>query len=411
MGGLNRRRFLYCSAAILSTAVPARAFWPFDSPSKASSSDVEDIRGRVFKNDAPGTPWKWSREAYYYRKIKQDGVVCGLCPHHCVLMPGDRSVCRSRVNIAGTLYSLAYGDPCAIHVDPVEKKPLNHFMPKTRAFSIAAAGCNFRCLNCQNWEISQAKPEEVRKQELFPEQVVAEALRNDCQSIAYTYSEPITFFEYMIDTARLARKSGIYNLWISNGYIDPDPLASLCEVVDGANVNLKSFSDDIHRRLNGGRLQPILNTFKTLHARGIHFEMTNLVVPGYVDDPDMVRRMCDWILTNLGPDHPLHFSRFYPKYKLDRLPPTPVSTLEQLRELAMAAGIRYVYLGNVPGHPANHTFCHNCKKMIIERQGYFIATYQLEGNRCAFCGAAIPGKWPEKPSWLPGRQSVGSVSG
>jgi pyruvate formate lyase activating enzyme len=295
----------------------------------------------------------------------------------------------------GRLYSLAYGNPCAVHVDPIEKKPLYHFLPTSRAFSIATTGCNLRCLNCQNWEISQAKPHEVRAIELFPEQVVAKAVATDCRSIAYTYSEPITFYEYMIDTAGLARAAGIRNVWISAGYINRRPLLDLCRVLDGANVNLKSFSDDIYRKLNGARLKPILNTFETLNEQGIHFEMTNLVVPGYVDDDDMVKRMCEWILDHLGPDHPLHFTRFFPKYRLDRLAPTPVSTLARLRELAMAQGIRYVYVGNVPGHEGNNTYCHNCGNRIINRQGYFITEYQLTGNRCNFCNTVIPGVWQE----------------
>ncbi len=197
----------------------------------------------------------------------------------------------------------------------------------------------------------------------------------------------------MIDTARLAKGNGLYNLWISNGYINKKPLLEFCKVLDGANVNLKSFSDAIYRKLNGGRLQPVLNTFKTLHEQKIHFEMTNLVVPGYVDDPDMVKKMCKWILKNLGPDHPLHFLRFFPRYKLDRLPPTPVSTLTMFRELAMQEGIRYVYVGNVPNHEGNNTFCHNCKKLLIERQGYYIPTYNLIGNKCKFCNTVIPGVW------------------
>jgi len=250
-------------------------------------------------------------------------------------------------------------------------------------------------LNCQNYEISQAKPHEVRIYELFPDDAVKEAQRADAASIAYTYSEPITFFEYMIDTARLANKRGIHNLLVSNGYINRKPLLALCEVLDGANINLKSISDEIYRKLNGGRLQPVLNTFKTLHAQGVHFEMTNLVVPGYVDDPDMVKRMCDWILTHVGTDYPLHFLRFFPRYKLDRLPPTPVSTLEQMREIALAAGIRYVYLGNVPRHEGNNTYCHNCGKLLIQRLGYFIPTFNMAGSRCKFCDTTIPGVWEE----------------
>jgi len=310
-----------------------------------------------------------------------------------VLAPGDRSICRSKVNMDGTLYSLTYGNPCSVNVDPIEKKPLYHFKPRSKAFSIATTGCNFRCLNCQNWEISQAKPHEARNYEFFPADVVKAAQRAGSTSIAYTYSEATTFFEYMIDIARLARDKGIYNLWISNGYINREPLLELCRVLDGANVNLKSFSDDIYKKLNGGRLQPVLNTFKTLHEEGIHFEVTNLVVPGYTDDADMVKEMCQWILKNLGPDYPLHFLRFFPRYKLDRLPPTPLSTLLQFRKLAMGEGIRYVYVGNVVYPEVNNTYCHHCKKLLIERIGYQIPIYNLDGNRCKFCKTVIPGRW------------------
>ncbi len=397
MTDVTRRRFLSgCAAALICCpALPARAFWPFAKKGKGPAGG-EDATGRVFKGDAPESVWKWSHEGAFYTKMFDDKVVCGICPHKCVLSPGDRSVCRSRVNIGGVLYSLSYGNPCAVNVDPVEKKPLFHFLPRTKAFSIAAAGCNFRCLNCQNWEISQVKPHEVRHSELFPEEVVAAARSAGAESIAYTYSEPITFYEYMLATARLAKAGGIHNILISAGYINEEPLLNLCPFISGANINLKSFSDDIYRKLNGGRLAPVLNTFKTLHAQKVHFEMTNLVVPGYVDDPEMVKRMCAWILENLGPDHPLHFIRFFPKYKLDRLPPTPVSTLAHFRELAMQAGIRYVYVGNVPGHEGIHTYCHACGKMIIRREGYFIPEYHLTGNQCKFCQAVIPGVWPEE---------------
>jgi pyruvate formate lyase activating enzyme len=389
---VNRREFLYCGAAMLCSAAPAYALWPF-SGKEADAGDSASIRGRVFKGDAPERLWQWSREAMHYRRLADGQVVCGLCPHQCVMAPGDRSACRSRVNLDGTLYSLVYGNPCAIHIDPIEKKPLFHFKPTTKAFSIATTGCNFRCLNCQNWEISQARPHEVRHRTLMPEQVVAVARRSGCISIAYTYSEPITFFEYMWETATRARGAGLANLMISNGYINTKPLLELCRVIDAANVNLKAYSDDVYRRLNGGRLEPMLNTFKTLHDQGVHFEMTNLVVPGYVDDEEMAKRMCGWILENLGPDHPLHFSRFFPKYKLDRLAPTPVSTLTRFRELAMGEGIRYVYVGNVPGHDGSHTYCHHCGKRIIERQGYFITAYHLASDRCRFCRTKIPGVW------------------
>jgi len=392
MKKISRRDFLYCSGALLSTAMPTGVCWPFWGR-KSEASGPSDIRGKVFKGDAPKKLWKWHHEGFLYRRLKGDKVVCGICPNRCVLAPGDRSVCRSRVNMDGTLYSLTYGNPCSVNLDPIEKKPLFHFRPRSKAFSVATTGCNFRCLNCQNWEISQVKPEDVRFYELFPPDAVAAARRVNAESIAYTYSEAITYFEYTIDTARLARESGIYNLLISNGFINRKPLLELCKVLDGANINLKSLSDEIYRKLNGGRLQPVLNTFKTLHEQGIHFEMTNLVVPGYVDDADMVKKMCGWILENLGPDYPLHFLRFFPKYKLTRLPPTPISTLTRFRKLAMQEGIHYAYVGNVANHEGNNTYCHQCKSLLIERRGYFIPTYNLTGDRCKFCNTPIPGRW------------------
>jgi len=392
MKSINRRQFICYSAALLSTAVPMQALWLPGSAS-ARVSGPSDIRGRIFKGDAPEKIWKWSREGAFYEKLSRNRVVCGICPNRCILSPGDRSVCRSKINIEGVLYSIAYGNPCAVHVDPVEKKPLYHFKPRSKAFSLATTGCNFRCLNCQNWEISQAKPEQVRHYELFPSDIIKKAIESGSESIAYTYSEPITFYEYMTDTARLARKEGLYNLLISNGYINSRPLVELCRVLDGANVNLKAYNDSIYRKLNGGRLQPVLNTFKTLHEQGIHFEMTNLVVPRYTDDAEMVKKMCDWILDNLGPDYPLHFSRFFPKYKLDRLAPTPVSVLTHFRDLAIRAGIRYVYVGNVVPHEGNNTYCHHCGKLLIERLGYSIPQYNLDGNQCRFCGTMIPGVW------------------
>jgi pyruvate formate lyase activating enzyme len=392
MKPVSRRKFLYCSAGVFTTVLWNTSLSAVPGlPNTGSGPD--DIRGNIFKGDAPDIPGKFSRKGAVYQTLANGSVICGICPHRCLLAPGDRSVCRSRVNIDGVLYSLAYGNPCAVHVDPVEKKPLYHFMPGTKAFSIAAAGCNLRCLNCQNWEISQAKPRDVRQKTLFPDDVVKHAEKSGCGSIAYTYSEPISFYEYMMDTAAAAKAGGIHNILISAGYINRAPLMKLCDVLDAANVNLKSFSETVYLKLNGAHLAPVLDTFKTLHERGVHFEMTNLVVPGYTDDPEMVKRMCDWILTHLGPDNPLHFLRFFPRYKLRRLAPTPVSTLSKFRKLAMTAGIRYVYVGNVPDHEGNNTYCHQCKRLLVRRKGYFMPTYNIVNSNCRFCNTRIPGVW------------------
>ncbi|RLJ09855.1 MAG: AmmeMemoRadiSam system radical SAM enzyme, partial [Candidatus Aenigmatarchaeota archaeon] len=218
---------------------------------------------QIFSNTAPKELWKWSKEGYHYLKLGEN-IQCQLCPNGCILSPGDRGFCRVRVNHEGKLYTLVYGNPCAVHIDPIEKKPLFHFLPGSGAFSIATAGCNFRCLNCQNWEISQSMPEETRNIELFPQQVISEAIKYNCSSIAYTYSEPTVFYEYMYDTSKIAREKGLKNLWITNGYINEKPLRDFCKYLDAANVDLKSFREEIYNKLNAGRLQPVLNTLKIL---------------------------------------------------------------------------------------------------------------------------------------------------
>jgi len=354
---------------------------------------VESIKGEIFKNGAPSKPGKWSIEAFHYETEGKD-VRCQLCPNECYLTTGDRGVCRARANIKGRLYSLSYGNPCSVNVDPIEKKPLFHFYPGTSILSLAVAGCNLRCLNCQNWEISQKRPEDLEHYDLFPEDVIKAVKKGGYNLIAYTYSEPTSFYEYMYDTAKLGKEAGFKSVLISNGYINEMPLVELSRYIDGANINLKSFEDGIYQKLNGGTLEPVLNTFRTLDEQGVWFEMTTLVVATYIDDRDMIKRMCAWILKDLGPDYPLHFIRFHPDYKLTRLPYTPVATLEEFRDIAMKEGIRYVYVGNVPGHDGENTYCHNCKKLLIERNGYVLKQVNIENGKCRFCGTAIPGRWP-----------------
>lgn len=386
---MTRKDFLKSvglAACAVLCADRAYCFWPLKSDFDKS------VKGDIFKGDAPSKPWKWSVEAFHY-ETEGKNVRCQLCPHQCYLSPGDRSVCRARVNIGGKLYSLSYGDPCSVHIDPIEKKPLFHFYPGSSVFSLAVAGCNFRCLNCQNWEISQRRPEDLEHAELFPEGVISQLKKRGLDLIAYTYSEPTSFYEYMYDTARLGKEAGFKSVMISNGYINETPLLELARYVDGANINLKSFDDGIYRSLNGGTLEPVLNTFKLLHEEGVWFEMTTLVVPTYIEDRDMIKRMCAWILKELGPDYPLHIIRFFPQYKLDRLPPTPIGTLDEFRGIAIKEGIHYVYVGNVPGHDGEHTYCHNCKKLLIERNGYRLTLVNIEHGKCKFCGTSIPGRW------------------
>lgn len=337
-------------------------------------------------------PGKWSKEALFYHKTP-DGLQCEKCPHGCLLNLNDVGICRNRVNYQGKLYTIAYGNPCAVHIDPIEKKPLFHFLPSTRAFSIAVAGCNLRCLNCQNWQISQFSPKETENEDMMPEKVVEECLSSHCESIAYTYSEPNTFYEYAFDTAKVARGKGIKNVWKSSGYINEIPLRKLCKVIDAANIDLKGFDATVYRKLNGASLDPVLRTLKVFKEEGVWLEITNLVVPTWTDNLDTIKRMCDWLARNGLGECPLHFSRFTPLYKLNQLPSTPVSILEQARDAAFKAGIKYSYIGNVPGNAGENSYCHSCKKMIIERKGFTILQNFIVKNKCSFCGTTIPGVW------------------
>jgi pyruvate formate lyase activating enzyme len=332
------------------------------------------------------------KEAMFYTPTPR-GVKCRLCPHQCNIAEGKSGDCRVRYNRGGKLYTQAWNNPCAVHVDPVEKKPLLHFLPGTTSYSLAIAGCNFSCLNCQNWEISQTSPDKTRNYDLSPAQVVSQAQKENCRSIAYTYSEPVTFFEYTLECSRLARKAGLKNIVVSNGYINPAPLAEWCKVIDAANIDLKSFDDDIYTMLNNGTLDPVLNTLVKLKENGIWLEITNLVIPEWTDDMDMIRRMCHWLAQNGFKDTPLHFSRFYPLYKLNKLQPTPENVLVKAREIALSQGLRYVYIGNVPGRNYGNTYCPNCQSLVVERVGYSIRQSKLKNGHCGVCGQEIPGVW------------------
>jgi len=287
------------------------------------------------------------KECRYYQRLDDGTVECLLCPHHCRIANGRTGRCGSRRNHDGVLVSEVYAKPCALAIDPVEKKPLYHFHPGTTCLSIACTGCNFRCLNCQNHDISQAKPEEVNHYELMPEDIVALCLKHRCPGIAYTYTEPLTYIEYITDTARLAHEAGLWNILVTAGYVCQEPLAEFLPYLDAANIDLKSFSDDIYQHVSGGHLQPVLDTILAMRDAGVWIELTNLVIPGVNDDMQMIRQMCRWIADNGLADNPLHFSRFFPRYKLQNISPTPVKTLKEAQRIALDEGIKHVYLGNV----------------------------------------------------------------
>jgi len=329
----------------------------------------------------------------YFTPLADKRVRCELCPRHCETGEGERGYCRVRENRDGKYYSLVVGNPCAVHVDPVEKKPFFHVLPATRSFSIATAGCNFDCKFCQNWEISQARPDDTLNYELPAEQVVSSASRFECASIASTYVEPTIFMEYMIEIGRLARKNKILNVMHSNGYVNSKPLEDLCGCLDAACIDLKGFTEEYYRGITEGTLAPVLETLKSLKRLGVHTEIVNLVVPGKNDDMDRIGAMSRWIRDELGPDVPLHFSRFYPLYKLKSIEPTPVSTLEAAWKKAKDQGLNFVYIGNIPGHPAENTICPGCKKPVITRVGFSVTSISLKDGKCAGCGRQIPGVW------------------
>jgi pyruvate formate lyase activating enzyme len=321
-------------------------------------------------------------------------VICELCPKLCLIPEGGAGDCRVRVNLDGKLCATTWGRPSAVHVDPVEKKPLFHFLPGSEIFSIATAGCNLHCQNCQNWQLSQRGGEGM--EEIFrapPHAVVSAAMGKGCRSIAYTYSEPIVFYEYVYDTALKAQARGLKNALVTAAYINDKPLRKLCQPIDAANVDLKAFDDGFYRSNCSGSLKPVLDALVVFREEGVWVEITNLLIPTMNDDMAMVRRMTKWIVAELGAGTPLHFSRFHPKYQLRNLPPTPAETLERARREALEAGLQHVYIGNVFGNDAESTRCPHDGTMLIRRTGYRIEENNLVDGRCPKCNEPIGGVW------------------
>ena len=332
------------------------------------------------------------KEAMFYEREGDKQVRCGLCRFRCLIADGARGICAVRENRGGILYSLVYGKLCTEHVDPIEKKPLFHVMPGSRSYSIATVGCNFHCRHCQNYTISQVdRNEPIRGTEQTPQEVVRRALDSDCRSIAYTYTEPTIFYEFAYDTARLAREAGLKNIFVTNGYITKEALAAIAPFLDAANIDLKGFSEGFYRDVVHARLSEVLDSIVEYRKQGIWLELTTLIIPGLNDSDAELQGIAEFIVANLGIDTPWHVSQFYPTYKLTDRPRTPVATLRRARDIGRAAGLRYVYEGNVPGEGGENTYCPSCSSVLIKRYGYTIEADRISSGACPDCGATIAG--------------------
>jgi len=318
-------------------------------------------------------------------------IRCLLCAQACTIKAGSRGRCRVRMNVGGELRSLSYGRPLAVHVDPIEKKPFYNFLPGSNAFSLGTAGCPLRCKFCQNWTLSQSSPEDNDTEFRTPAVIVQAAATGKSPIVAFTYNEPTVFTEYLLDIAQQAKKRGIRCVMVSCGFMNEAPLAEMCGALDAIKIDLKGFSEDFYRKVSSAELKPVLRSIKQVARSTTHLEIVNLMVPTLNDDKVLVQGLVDWVAGEVGPDVPVHFTRFHPDYQLLNLPPTPIATLERARDMAMAKGLHYAYVGNVPDHPGNHTYCPKCGKIVIKRSGFFVDQVNLRNGACAFCGTKVAG--------------------
>ena len=332
-------------------------------------------------------------KAMHYEDAGERRIKCTLCPRECVVADLERGTCGVRENRGGTYYTLVHSLPCAMHNDPIEKKPLFHYRPGVNAFSLATVGCNIECRFCQNWEISQFRPEQVSSETVTPEEIVRHASRMGSRAIAFTYSEPVIFYEYMRDICLAAEGSGIGRVMISNGYINKKPLTELMVHMDAIKIDFKAFSESFYKDVCSAHLRPVLDTLVTIREAGVWLELVMLVIPTLNDDTKELEAMSRWIVQKLGSDVPIHFTRFHPMYKIQNLPPTPVKTLERARKIALNAGIHHAYAGNVPGHPGENTYCHHCNEILIRRSGYRISVNRISGGKCPKCKTPVAGMW------------------
>ncbi len=329
----------------------------------------------------------------YFEALEDQALRCTLCPRKCRLARGERGACRVRENRNGNGVSLVYGNPAIVQIDPVERKPFYHVLPGSRSLSVATAGCNMTCKFCEVWDTALVAPEDVFAYDLSPDEVLHQIEGTDVRSVAYTYGEPVVFFEYMLSIARRVHDAGHKNLIHTNGYIEPEPLRDLIPFLDGINVDLKGFDPEIYRRISGGELEAVKRTLRKIRAAGVHLEITYLVIPTLTDNAREIKAMSRWVANELGTRTPLHLARFYPLYQLANLPPTPVSALNDARDIARSEGLDYVYIAKVPGHEGEHTYCPGCGKIIIRRMGFILESIDLRDGKCRHCGHRVPGVW------------------
>ena len=349
------------------------------------------LDGAAFAGDWTDELIRDAPRARFWSAAAKGHVQCHLCARGCLLDEGERGQCRSRMNVRGEMKSLVYGRPVSVHVDPIEKKPFYHFLPGSQAYSIGTTGCPLRCKFCQNWQTSQASPEDFRVRFTPPGDVIESVRSRKVPVIAYTYNEPLVFTEYLLDIASAARLRGMRSVMVTCGFMAQAALAEMCKALDAVKVDLKGYSESFYRDACGAELKPVLRTIKQIAKSRVHLEIVNLVVPTLNDADRMISDLCEWVMGELGPDVPLHFSRFRPDYQMPHLPPTPTATLERARSIAMARGLRYVYVGNVPGHPGNNTLCPSCKKEVIRRTLFFVEGTNIKNGKCGYCGKRIAG--------------------
>jgi len=388
----DRRAFMRQGASLAAASVGCWLLGPGreargQDPLPPTGGGPQDRSRPAGDADFPPVP------ARFYQPLPGGKIECQLCPRRCRVADRERGSCGVRENRGGVYYTLVHSRAVSANVDPIEKKPLFHVLPGSRSFSIATAGCNLECRFCQNWRISQFRPEQVEAERLPPRRVHELARRTGAQTIAFTYSEPTVFYEYMLDTAQLSRESGIRSVAISSGYIEPEPLALLLPNLAAIKIDLKAFSERFYQELCRGRLQPVLERLQQIRRAGCWLELVVLLIPSWNDSPAELTALCRWVKRELGADIPLHFTRFHPTYRLRTLPPTPVATLRQAREIGRSEGLRFVYTGNLPGDPGESTRCPRCDRLLVERTGFAVVANHLARGRCPGCNEPIPGVW------------------